>query len=438
VLPDGATGYANAPIQRTVETREAIAPYNPDPVGTLMTVLEQEGKGIALVGGSVIGGIMLLLVAARHFTRIPKDQLATGLGRTLTLLENNHRAGTLTPPRALEVARQVISEMEQEHVGVIRTRTQEYAQAVVRLTKSHTDAVAAIREEATHAVKHAQAETSQANTHAESALQRAANAEVQVQQLSRDLATTHRQLMEANALIRNQTTEITELNQGLSEATDTLVQWQEAHKDVSDRYVALTVQHQQVQQALTTVQTTVTEATKQCQVVKAEAQSLRIQHEAWTQEKTAFTEQLSKADREISRLRGVNLRELPFTIAEREDDLVPYMAEIVGFIRGMSVDSGAANGERTTKPILTSWREIRRLLQTLKTKGLRFAVTTHHVPQWARELVEGESKGEEEIKSGKSSSNVQALTKTGESAHNGASSTDLNTSEADVSLIQHT
>jgi predicted nucleic acid-binding Zn-ribbon protein len=390
VSQEGAIGIANIPSQGAMTPGEGTAPYNPDPAGTLMTVLAQEGEGIALVGGAVVGGILLLVLAARHVTRIPNDPLATGLGRTLTLLENNHRAGNLTPLRAMEVARQAVAELEAEHAATIRDRTQEYEQAVVRLTKSHADAIATIREEATQAVKRAQAETSQANTRVEGALQRVANTEAQVQQLSRDLASTHQQLVEARTLTGQQTTEITELNQALSAATDTLLEWQAAHTEMSDRYVALNAQHQALKQTLATAQSEVAQATRQAEAAAAEVQALRTQQAAWDGEKATLTEQLAGANKEISRMRGVSLRELPFTIADREDDLLPHMAEIVGFIRGMTVDSGAAGGERATKPILTSWREIRRLLQTLKTKGVRLAVTTHHVPQWARVLVEGE------------------------------------------------
>jgi predicted nucleic acid-binding Zn-ribbon protein len=432
------TAYTNLPVQGGTAPDGQVTSYNPDPAGTLMLVLAQEGEGIALVGGAVVGGILLLIFAARHVTRIPKDPLATGLGRTLTLLENNHRAGNLTPLRAMEVARQAVGEMEAEHAATIRDRTQEYEQAVVRLAKTHADAIATIREEATQAVKRAQAETSQANMRAEGALQRTANTEAQVQQLSRDLAATHQQLVEAHARVRQQTTEITELNQALSAATDTLIEWQAAHTEMSDRYVALTVQHQEIKQTLASAQSEVARATKQAEKMAAEAQALRTQQAARDGEKTTLSAQLAVANKELSRLRGVSLRELPFMIADREDELLPHMAEIVGFIRGMTVDSGAAGGERATKPILTSWREIRRLLQTLKTKGVRLAVTTHHVPQWARALVEGEgtAEGKAEGENQATSSNVQALTKTAVPAHNGGS-TDSTTSEAGVSTLQH-
>lgn len=441
---EGTATYTNLPVQGGTPTDGSVAPYNPDPGGTLMMVLAQEGEGIALVGASVMGGILLLILAARHFTRIPKDPLATGLGRTLTLLENNHCAGNLTPLRAMEVARQAVAELEADHAATIRDRTHEYEQAVGRLAKTHADAIATIREEATHAVKRAQAETSQATTRAEGALQRVAATEAQVQQLSRDLATTHQQLVEAHTRIQQQTADMRDLNQGLSEAADTLLEWQAAHKEVSARYGTLSTQHEGLKQTLATAQTEVARATKQAEVAAAEAQALRTQQAAWDGEKMTLTDQLAQAHKELSRLRGVSLRELPFTIADREDDLVPHMAEIVGFIRGMTVDSGAAGGERATKPILTSWREIRRLLQTLKTKGVRLAVTTHHVPQWARGLVAGEGPAERkaevaaEVKREGSSSNVQALTDSEVSAHNGKLSTDLNTSDADVSTHQHT
>lgn len=432
------TVYSDVPVVARQGIENMTLPYNPDPMGTLITVLEQQGEGIVLVGGALLGGIALLLFAARRMTRIPKDPLATGLGRTLTLLENDHRGGNLTPQRALDLARQAVADIQRDHEQTIAIRTRAYEDAVAQLTKSHTDAIAAIRTEATQAVKQSQAETSHANTRAESALQRVANTEVQVQQLSRDLATTHQQLVEAHTVIRNQTTEMNDLNQGLSEATDTLIQWQGAHREISDHHQRLRAEHTDLQTAFAMTEATATEMTTRAQKAQSDAQLLQTETEALRHSQRTLTEELATCTKELSRLRGVSLREIPITLTDREGDLTPHMAALVQFIRGTTMDSGAAGGERTSKPILSSWRDIRRLFQVLKGVGLRFAVPAHHLPQWAKGSIAVEiSREEQETEEvGKTSSNVQALTKTAVPAHNGGS-TDSSTSEAGVSTLQH-
>lgn len=415
--------------------------YNTDPWGTLAAVFATQGDAILLVGGSVMGGIILLLVAARYITRIPADPLSTGLGRTLTLLENDHRAGNLTPQRALEVARQVLAEQARAHDDATRTRTKEYEQAVARLSASHTEAIAAIRKEATLAVQAAQTQVSQADARTQAALQRVANTEVQVEQLSRDLATTHEQLVSAHATIRTQSAEHTDLTQTLEAVTDTLEEWQTAHHALVDRHTALSEDRNRLAQDLDTTQASLATATQQADVAIAAANTLRAEQTRVTGEKETLSAQLTTANKELSRLRGVSLRELAIVIPDREGDLVPYMAKLVEFIRGTTMDSGTAKGERTQKPILSSWRDIRRLFQVLKGVGVRLAVPAHHVPQWAGELVivekgEATSLTASAFSTETTDNSLPALTETVVSAHNGASPETL-ASQVDVSPLQH-
>lgn len=376
-----ASNQEHAPAE-TQPWLGTLVPATSDPIGTLLTVLAQQGDGIALVGGAVLGGIVLLLFTARHMTRIPKDPLATGLGRTLTLLENDHRAGTLTPQRALELARQAVSDIEQDHERATLARTRAYEEAVAQLTKSHAESVAAVRAEATHAVKQAQADASAAGVREATALQRVANTEAQVVHLSRDLAHTHEQLVATTSTLHTREAEITTLNTALEEATDTLVRWQSAHKDLSARYLALQATHAHLEAELTASRTTATDMTLRAHTAEAHAQTLQTEAEARQRDHQTLTSTLATTQKELARLRVISLQEVPLVIPDREADLTPPMAAIVGFIRGTTVNSGSAGGARTTKPVLSSWRDIRRLLQVLKGVGVRFAVPAHHIPAW--------------------------------------------------------
>lgn len=417
--------------------------YNPDPVGTLLAVLEQQGDGLGLVGGAVLGGILLLLVVTRRMTRIPKDPLATGLGRTLTLLENDYRAGTLTPLRAMELARQAVVDVERDHAQTLADRTRAYDEAVAQLTKTQAETVAALKDEATQGVKRAQVTASEAAAREAKALQRVANVEAQVARLSRDLDLTHRQLVEATAANRTHTEELATLQTALEAAAGTLETWQDAHRLLTTQYRSLQEEYATLQGTLAIAQATA--GTMTTRATTAEAEALRLGTEAATlrQSQKHLAEELGQATQELGRLRGVSLRELSITIPDRESDLVPHMASIVSFIRGATVNSGAAGGERATKPILTSWRDIRRLFQVLKGVGVRLAVPAHHAPKWL-EATGAPARPTEPVQEGAEtaprlpegvSAPDSALTDSLHSVHNGELSKDFNTSDADVILL---
>jgi hypothetical protein len=441
-----AATFANPPVPQP-QVSAPVLPYNPDPWGTLAVVLEQEGQGLLLVGGSVLGGVVLLLVAVRHMTRIPTDPLENHLGRTLTLLENDHRAGNLSPQRALEVARQAVADLEAEHADAIRTRTAEFETTLARLSQSHNEAVTTIRQEAAHALRQAQQATKEATVRAERAEGRILQTEAHIAGLSRDLDTAHTQLVQQRETLQAQSDELTQMHRAMEEAADTLAEWKAAHTDLHARYTALCAVHADLKAQHKDAETKAQAATVVAAQAEQEAMGLRRRKEVLEQEKEVLSAQRDTLSKEVSRLKGISLRELPIIIPDREGDLVPHMAALVAFIRDTRMDTGAAGGERTSKPVLSSWRDIRRLFQVLRTVGVRFAVPAHHTPRW----VEGTAGAAEKKGQGEASATDQADKTTGEiisqqeeicaesaltdlpkTGHNGELSKDFNTSDADA------
>ena len=399
-----------------------------------------------LVGGAVFGGIVLLLVVGRYLTRIPADPLATGLGRTITLLENDHRAGNLTPQRAIELARQAVAMTTRDHENALAARTQTYNDAVAALTRSHAETVAALRNDAAQALQQAQAETRRATDAEASALRRVTHQEGHIAGLSRDLESAHTQLVEQRTLIQAQADELAQMHRAMTDAADTLAEWKTAHTDLRDRYTALSATHADLKTQQKDLEAKAQAATAAAEQAEQEATDVRSRNEVLEQEKEGLSAERDKLSKEVSRLQGVSLRELPIVIPDREGDLAPHMAALVAFIRGTTMDTGAAGGERTTKPVLSSWRDIRRLFQVLKGVGVRFAVPAHHTPRWvegatgaAAQTGGGEvsagpaaEKTSEDRRREEAICNESALTDSPETVHNGELSRDFNTSDADV------
>jgi hypothetical protein len=436
------TTLANPPVQNPQQPAP-VSPYNPDLWGTLGVVLEQEGQGLLLVGGSVVGGVALLLLAVRHMTRIPKDPLESHLGRTLTLLENDHRAGNLTPQRALAVARQAVADLEAGHTDAIRTRTAEFEATLTRMQQAHANTLAAVKQEAAHALRQAQRDTKETHLRAERAEGRIVQAETQIAGLSRDLDTAHIQIVEQRTNIQAQADELAQMHRAMTDAADTLAEWKTAHTELHARYTALSTIHADLKAQQKDLEAKAQAAKATAEQAEQEATDVRSRNEVLEQEKDGLSAERDKLSQEVSRLQGVSLRELPIVIPDREGDLAPHMASLVAFIRGTTMDTGAAGGERTTKPVLSSWRDIRRLFQVLKGVGLRFAVPAHHTPRWVEGAAEAGGKGEEvqvpatdkqpaALPRKEEHCSQSALTDSQETVHNGGLSRDFNTSDADV------